>query len=53
MAMNRELVGRTYAPSTYEVREEAMIKYTRATNETNPQLLEASSGRALIALSAR
>jgi acyl dehydratase len=49
MAMNRELIGRSYAPSTYEVKEEAMIKYALATNETNPRLLEPSSDGGLIA----
>ena len=49
MAMNRELIGRSYAPSTYEVKEEAMIKYALATNETNPRLLEPASDGGLIA----
>jgi len=39
MAMNRELIGRSYASSTYEVTEKAMIRYALATNETNPRLL--------------
>ena len=26
MAMNRELIGRSYPPSSYEVKEAAMIK---------------------------
>ena len=40
MAMNRELIGRSYPPSIYEVREDAMIRYARATNETNPRFLD-------------
>jgi acyl dehydratase len=49
MAMNRELIGRTYAASTYEVKEEAMIRYALATNETNPRFLDASVDGGLIA----
>ncbi len=49
MAMNRELIGRSYAPSTYEVKEEATIRYAEATNETNPRLLETGVDGGLIA----
>jgi acyl dehydratase len=49
MAMNRELIGRTYAPSTYEVKEEAMIRYAQATNETNPRFLDPCVDGGLIA----
>ena len=49
MAMNRELIGRTYAPSTYEVKEEAMVAYALATNETNPRLVDLSSPENVIA----
>jgi acyl dehydratase len=49
MAMNRELIGRTYAASTYEVKEDAMIRYALATNETNPRLLDPRVEGGLIA----
>jgi acyl dehydratase len=49
MAMNRRLIGRSYAPSTYEVEEEAMIQYALATNETNPRLLDSNTEGGLIA----
>lgn len=49
MAMNRDLIGRTYAASTYEVKEEAMIRYALATNETNPRFLDPSVEGGLIA----
>ena len=49
MAMNRNLIGRTYAPATYEVKEEAMIKYALATNETTPRLLDTACEGGLIA----
>jgi acyl dehydratase len=49
MAMNRELIGRTYAASTYEVKEEAMIRYALATNETNPRFLDSSVQGGVIA----
>jgi acyl dehydratase len=49
MAMNRALIGRSYPASTYEVKEEAMIQYALATNETNPRLLEVASDGGLIA----
>lgn len=49
MAMNRELIGRSYAASTYEVTEEAMIRYALATNETNPRLLDPGIAGGLIA----
>ena len=49
MAMNRKLIGRSYAPSIYEVKEEAMIKYALATNETNARLLDSSCAGGLIA----
>ncbi|MCP5044688.1 MAG: dehydratase [bacterium] len=49
MAMNRKLIGRSYAPSTYEVKEEAMIKYALATNETNPRLLDTAVEGGLVA----
>lgn len=49
MAMNRELIGRSYAASTYEVREEAMIRYALATNETNPRLIDPAIDGGLIA----
>jgi len=47
--MNRDLIGRTYAASTYEVKEEAMIRYALATNETNPRFLDPSVEGGLIA----
>jgi len=49
MAMNRKLIGRTYAASTYEVKEEAMIRYALATNETNPRFLDSSVEGGVIA----
>ena len=49
MAMNRELIGRTYSASTYEVKEDAMIRYALATNETNPRFLDPSVDGGLIA----
>jgi len=49
MAMNRELIGRTYDASTYEVKEDAMIRYALATNETNPRFLDPSIDGGLIA----
>jgi acyl dehydratase len=49
MAMNRGLIGRSYSSSTYEIKEEAMIGYALATNETNPRLLEPGSDGGLIA----
>ena len=49
MAMNRELIGRSYPSSTYEIKQEAMIQYALATNETNPRFLDPGPGAALIA----
>ncbi len=49
MAMNRELIGRTYSASTYAVKEEAMIRYALATNETNPRFLDSSVEGGVIA----
>jgi acyl dehydratase len=49
MAMNRELIGRSYEASTYEVKEEAMIRYALATNETNPRLIDPAVDGGLIA----
>ena len=49
MAMNRDLIGRSYTPATFEVEQEAMIRYALATNETNPRLLDESSEGGLIA----
>jgi acyl dehydratase len=49
MAMNRKLIGRTYAASTYEVKEDAMVRYALATNETNPRLVDPSLDGGLIA----
>ncbi len=49
MAMNRELIGRTYEASTHEVKEEAMIRYALATNETNPRFLNSNVEGGLIA----
>jgi acyl dehydratase len=49
MAMNRELIGRRYAASSYEIKEEAMLKYALATNETNPRLLDPGADEGLIA----
>jgi acyl dehydratase len=49
MTMNRSLIGRSYAPSTYEVKEEATIRYAFATNEINPRLIEPNSSGGLIA----
>jgi acyl dehydratase len=49
MAMNRALIGRSYPASTYEVKEEAMIKYALATNESNLRLLEIGAAGGLIA----
>jgi acyl dehydratase len=49
MAMNRKLIGRSYAASTYEIKEEAMIKYALATNETSLRMLEISTDGGLIA----
>jgi acyl dehydratase len=47
--MNRALIGRSYPSPTYEVKEEAMIKYALATNETKARLLEIGSDGGLIA----
>ncbi|MBW2416812.1 MAG: MaoC family dehydratase N-terminal domain-containing protein [Deltaproteobacteria bacterium] len=49
MAMNRELIGRSYPPSTYKVEEGAMVKYALATNETNPRLLDPGCDGSLVA----
>ena len=49
MGMNRELIGRSYPASTYEVKEEAMIRYALATNETHPRLVEQGCDGGLIA----
>lgn len=49
MAMNRALIGRSYPASTYEVKEEVMIKYALATNEANPRLLKIGADGSLIA----
>ena len=49
MAMNCSLIGRSYTASTYEVKEDAMIRYALATNEINPRLLEADVAAGLIA----
>ena len=49
MAMNRDLIGRSYAPSTYEIKEEAMIRYALATNETHPRLVDPAVEGGLIA----
>jgi acyl dehydratase len=49
MAMNRELIGRCYEPTRYEVRKSAMIDYALATNETHPRLLGQDPNADLIA----
>jgi acyl dehydratase len=49
MVMNRSLIGRSYTASTYEVKEDAMIRYALATNEINPRLLEPGIADGLIA----
>jgi acyl dehydratase len=49
MAMNRDLIGRSYGTSTYRVEPEAVIRYARATNETNRRFLDAESRGGLIA----
>ena len=49
MAMNRELIGRRYAASTYEVTEDAMVRYALATNEINPRLIQPGEEGQLIA----
>jgi acyl dehydratase len=49
MAMNRELIGRSYSPSTYVIEKEAMIRYALATNETNPRLIGRGNEGDLIA----
>ena len=47
--MNRALIGRSYPASTYEVKEEAMIRYALATNESNPRFLEPRVAGGMIA----
>lgn len=49
MAMNRKLIGRSYEASSYEMKEEAMVRYARATNETNARFLDPASEGGLIA----
>jgi len=49
MVMNRELIGRSYAPSVYEVKDEATIQYALATNEANPRFLDQNAPSGLIA----
>lgn len=39
MPLNKELVGKTYEASTYEVTADAIEKYARATNDENPRYL--------------
>jgi len=49
MAMNRDLIGRAYAPMTYRVEEPAMVAYALATNETNPRFVDPGCEGGLIA----
>jgi len=39
MALNKELVGKSYGTSTYEVTADAIEKYARATNDLNERYL--------------
>jgi acyl dehydratase len=39
MALNKDLVGKSYGEKTYEVTAEAIEKYARATNDENPRYL--------------
>jgi acyl dehydratase len=47
--MNRALIGRSYSSSSYEVTQEAMVRYALATNEINPRLIQSKSGGDLVA----
>lgn len=40
MALNKDLVGKDYGETTYEVTAEAIEKYARATNDENPAYLK-------------
>ncbi|MFP5299030.1 MAG: MaoC family dehydratase N-terminal domain-containing protein, partial [Actinomycetota bacterium] len=40
MGLNKDLVGKDYGTTTYEVTAEAIEKYARATNDENPAYLK-------------
>ncbi len=40
MGLNKELIGKDYGTTTYEVTAEAIEKYARATNDENPAYLK-------------
>jgi len=45
MAMNTDVVGKTYAPTTYAVGREKVREYARAVGETNPLHLDPGAAR--------
>jgi len=46
MAVNAEVVGKTYPPSTYAVGREKVREYARAVGETDPLYLDVEAARA-------
>ena len=45
MAVNTDVIGKTYPPSTYVVGREKVIEYAHAVGETNPLHLDAAVAR--------
>ncbi|MBA3749216.1 MAG: MaoC family dehydratase N-terminal domain-containing protein [Solirubrobacterales bacterium] len=45
MAVNTEVIGKTYEPSTYAVGREKVREYARAVGETNPLYLDLDAAR--------
>ena len=45
MAVNTEVIGKTYPPSTYAVGREKVIEYAHAVGETNPLHLDPGAAR--------
>jgi acyl dehydratase len=46
MAVNTDVIGKTYEPSTYAVGREKVREYARAVGETDPLYLDADAARA-------
>lgn len=46
MAVNSDVIGKTFAPATYAVGREKIREYARAVGETNPLYLDVEAARA-------
>ena len=49
MPLNKELVGKEYAPTTTEATLEAMQNYARAYNDANPAFFDSSRAGGIVA----